>query len=254
MRLAVLTSNQPRHLALVERLAAIDPRLHAVVEATAPTGGIGAASPVLSQYFSRVERAERTCFGVARPLPSGVSVIALRMGDLGSLSRESLAGVLAADRIVVFGSSWIRGWLVEELVARGAINIHMGVSPHYRGSACNFWAVHDGNAHLVGATIHLLSQGLDSGPMLQHVRPRHGGEDSFEFTMKAVAAAHDAMVAMLGASRLPEPVPQDRSLQVRYSRSSDFNEEVAAAHLASDHGPEAIARALAEAPDVALLT
>ena len=253
MRLAVFTSNQPRHLALVERLAAIDPRLHAVVEATAPTGGIGAASPVLSGYFARVDAAERACFGAVRPLPPGASVLALRMGDLNAVPRAALDGALAADRIVVFGSSWIRGWLVGELVSRGAINIHMGVSPYYRGSACNFWAVHDGNAHLVGATIHLLSAGLDSGPMLRHVRPSHEGEDSFGFTMKAVAAAHDAMVAMLGSSAMPEPVPQDRSVEVRYSRSADFTEEVAASHLASDHGPDAIARALASAPRVALL-
>lgn len=253
MRLAVLTSNQPRHLALVERLAEIDPRLHAVIEATAPTGAIGTSSPVLSEYFSRVDAAERGLFGPVRPLPSGASVLALRLGDLGSVPRSALEGVLAADTIVVFGSSWIRGWLVEELVARGAINIHMGLSPHYRGSACNFWAMHDGNAHLVGATIHLLSAGLDSGPMLRHVRPRHDGEDSFGFTMKAVAAAHDAMAALLGSRELPTPVPQDRSLEVRYSRGADFTEQIAAEHLAAGHGPAAIARALASAPDVALL-
>jgi hypothetical protein len=253
VRLAVLTSNQPRHLALVERLAAVDPRLHAVVEATAPTGTIGSSSPVLSEYFARVDAAERACFGAVRHLPAGASVVAVRMGDLGSVPRSALEGMLAADRIVVFGSSWIRGWLVEELVARGAINIHMGISPQYRGSACNFWAVEDGNPHLVGATIHLLSAGLDSGPMLRHVRPRHEGEDSFGFTMKAVAAAHDALIGMLGAASLPDAVPQDRSLEVRYSRSADFTEDVAAAHLAADHGPRAIADALAAAPAVELL-
>jgi len=253
VRLAVLTSNQPRHIALVERLAAVDPRLHAVVEATAPTGTIGASSPALSEYFARVDAAERACFGAMRPLPSGASVVAVRMGDLGAVPRTALEGVLAADRIVVFGSSWIRGWLVEELVARGAINIHMGISPHYRGSACNFWAVEDGNPHLVGATIHMLSAGLDSGPMLRHVRPRHDGEDSFGFTMKAVAVAHDALVAMLGAGALPAPVVQDRSLEVRYSRSADFTEGVAAAHLAAGHGARALADALAAAPAVDLL-
>lgn len=253
MRLAVLTSNQPRHVALVERLAAVDPRLHAVVEATAPTGTIGASSPVLSEYFARVDAAERACFGAMRPLPAGASVFAVRMGDLGAVPRAALEGVLAADHIVVFGSSWIRGWLVEELVARGAINIHMGISPQYRGSACNFWAVEDGNPHLVGATIHMLSAGLDSGPMLRHVRPHHDGEDSFGFTMKAVAAAHDALVAMLGSAALPAPVVQDRSLEVRYSRSADFTEDVAAAHLAADHGARALADALAAAPAVDLL-
>ena len=48
------------------------------------------------------------------------------------------------------------------------LNIHMGISPYYRGTDCNFWALYDNNPHLVGATIHLLSKGLDSGAMLYH--------------------------------------------------------------------------------------
>ena len=44
----------------------------------------------------------------------------------------------------------------------------MGVSPYYRGNDCNFWALYDDNPHLVGATIHMLTKGLDSGPMLYH--------------------------------------------------------------------------------------
>ena len=69
---------------------------------------------------------------------------------------------------MVFGSSYIKGELVDYLVKQKAINIHMGVSPYYRGCDCNFWALYDNNPHLVGATIHLLSKGLDSGPMLYH--------------------------------------------------------------------------------------
>ena len=45
----------------------------------------------------------------------------------------------------------------------------MGISPYYRGTDCNFWALYDGNPHLVGATIHYLSEGLDSGDIAYHV-------------------------------------------------------------------------------------
>ena len=44
----------------------------------------------------------------------------------------------------------------------------MGISPYYRGTDCNFWAMYDNNPHLVGSTIHLLTKGLDSGPILYH--------------------------------------------------------------------------------------
>lgn len=44
----------------------------------------------------------------------------------------------------------------------------MGLSPYYRGTDCNFWALYDKKPQYVGATIHLLSKGIDSGPTLYH--------------------------------------------------------------------------------------
>lgn len=52
------------------------------------------------------------------------------------------------------------------------INLHLGLSPYYRGSGTNFWALHDGKPELVGATIHLATNEVDAGPILAQVRPR----------------------------------------------------------------------------------
>ena len=51
--------------------------------------------------------------------------------------------------------------LINFLIKKKTINIHMGISPYYRGSDCNFWAMYDNNLHLVGGTVHLISKGLD---------------------------------------------------------------------------------------------
>ena len=74
-----------------------------------------------------------------------------------------LQAALSSDIYIVFGASFIKGWLVDFLIKNKAINIHMGLSPYYRGSSCNFWAMYDNNPNYVGATIHYLSKGLDSG-------------------------------------------------------------------------------------------
>ena len=79
-----------------------------------------------------------------------------------------LNSFLKSDMYIVFGSSFIKGELANFLIKKKAINIHMGVSPYYRGTDCNFWALYDNNPHLVGATIHFLSKGLDNGPILYH--------------------------------------------------------------------------------------
>ncbi len=91
-------------------------------------------------------------------------------GDLNKCPTNLLLDFLKSDVYVVFGSSYIKGELIDFLVKQKAINIHAGVSPYYRGTDCNFWAVADRNFHLVGATVHLLSKGVDSGEILFHLQ------------------------------------------------------------------------------------
>jgi len=109
----------------------------------------------------------------------------------------------------------------------------MGTSPYYRGSATNFWALYDNRPQYVGATIHLLTAGLDSGPMLFHTLPPVEPTEPFLLGMRAVRAAHQGLVQALvdGTLQTMLPVPQDRSRQLRYSRNEDFTENVAAEYL-----------------------
>ncbi|HOP16208.1 MAG: methionyl-tRNA formyltransferase [Chromatiaceae bacterium] len=237
MKITVFTSNQARHLALVERLCAISDQCFAVMECNTVYPGrrqdFFNKSPVMERYFGHVIHAEQTLFGDVGFITPEARTMAIRMGDLNLLRQEDLAPCLDADAFVVFGASFIKGWLCDHLVERGAFNIHMGLSPYYRGSSCNFWAMYDDRPHMVGATIHRLSSGLDSGPMLFHALPRYDGGDPFLYTMRAVVVAQDALSARIvdrSIFDLPA-VPQDRSAQMRYSRNAEFTDEVAQAFL-----------------------
>jgi len=224
-KVAVFTSNQPRHIALLQKLADSGFEVRAVVEANGLQHIGVQVSSSRRRYLAQMFAAEAKYFGNSTLTPSGIRTLSIPMGYINSLEPSQLTDVLDCDRIVVFGSDYIKGWLINELVDRKALNIHLGISPYFRGGACNFWALFDGFPNHVGATIHLLSTGLDSGAMLFHALPTFKGESPFEFTMKAVAAAHDCLTLALDTP-LPAPVDQDRSLQIRYSRSTDFNDEV----------------------------
>ena len=96
-------------------------------------------------------------------LPNNVYQLSIKNGDLNFLTKNQMSEALKSDIYIVFGASYIKGWLIEFLEKNNAFNIHMGLSPYYRGSSCNFWALYDNNPNYVGATIHMLSKGLDSG-------------------------------------------------------------------------------------------
>jgi hypothetical protein len=46
------------------------------------------------------------------------------------------------------------------------INIHVGITPRYRGVHGGFWAVYEGHPELAGTTIHLVDPGVDTGAIL----------------------------------------------------------------------------------------
>ena len=148
-------------------------------------------------------------------------------GDLNKCSMNLFSDFLKSDVYIVFGSSYIKGKLVDFLVKQKAINIHAGVSPYYRGTDCNFWALYDDNPHLVGATIHLLSKGLDSGPMLYHSMSNLK-TNPFEYTMSTIKSAFHSIAERIKDSSIfkIKPLAQDKAVEVRYTKKSEFNEKI----------------------------
>jgi hypothetical protein len=230
MRITVFTSNQPRHLSLIRRLSELG-EVAAVMECSTvfpgQTPDFYRKSEVMQRYFAKVQRAEREVFG--DPSPVRCHALPLKMGDLARMDMAKLEPVLDTPVYVVFGSSWIKGPLCEYLISRQAINVHMGIAPQYRGSGCNFWAAYDGNPHLVGGTLHRLTAGLDSGPILSTVEaPNH--YDPFMRGMRAVEAAHERLVELL-TQGYGKGTPQDKGKEIRYTRNADFTDKVAGEFL-----------------------
>jgi hypothetical protein len=238
MKITIFTSNQSRHVALINRLATISDKTFAVIECNTVFPGrvedFYKKSKLMSRYFESVQLAEKRCFGDLSFTASSVSSLILKSGDLNLLTPETLGEALDSDIYIVFGASYIKGWLVDYLIARRAINIHMGLSPYYRGSSCNFWALYDNKPEYVGSTIHLLSKGLDNGPILYHALPQLNEATPFEFTMNSVIAAQISLVDRIANGELfqTEPLVQNLVDQIRYSRNSEFTDDVVASYFA----------------------
>jgi len=47
----------------------------------------------------------------------------------------------------------------------GTLNLHLGKVPEFRGAPPGFWELYTG-AHAVGATVHVVDEGLDTGPVV----------------------------------------------------------------------------------------
>ena len=148
-------------------------------------------------------------------------------GNLNTTSFKSLSNYLKSDVYIVFGSSYIKGELADFLIYKKTINIHAGVSPYYRGTDCNFWALYDENPHLVGTTIHLLSKGLDNGPVLYHAMSNIK-TNPHEYTMSTIKSAFHSVVERIkdGSIFKIKPASHDKNKEIRYSKRNEFNENI----------------------------
>ncbi|MBI1282356.1 MAG: formyl transferase [Anaerolineaceae bacterium] len=74
------------------------------------------------------------------------------------------------------------------------INIHVGITPRYRGVHGGFWAVYEGRLDLAGTTIHRVDPGVDTGAIIAQVPITVEPNDTYRtLPVKQYLAALDAM-------------------------------------------------------------
>ena len=225
MKITLFTSDKTRHNYLIKLLSQVCKTLFVVQEKsknlskTIPDNYI--QSKITNDYFKKVNIAQKKIFGEKHNVGNlkNTKILNIQSGSLSKISINKIDDFLKSDVYVVFGSSYIKNELVDFLIKKKAINIHMGISPYYRGTDCNFWALFDGNVHLVGSTIHLLSKGLDSGPVLFHAVSNFK-TNTFEYTMSTVKSAFISISEKINDKTIfnINPIAQDNLKEIRYSK------------------------------------
>ena len=75
------------------------------------------------------------------------------------------------DLVVAYGCSLIREPLLSAFKGR-FLNVHLGLSPYYRGSGTNFWPLVNKEPAYLGATFMHIDAGIDTGEIIHQIRAR----------------------------------------------------------------------------------
>ena len=75
------------------------------------------------------------------------------------------------DYIIVYGSSIIKGEIISKFKNK-IINIHLGLSPYYRGIGTNFFPFINFAPEYAGVTFMFLDEGIDTGKIIHQDRAR----------------------------------------------------------------------------------
>jgi hypothetical protein len=167
---------------------------------------------VIGEHFAARDASEQQWFGVEATLRIAPGALARRVAPGGCNQPDVVAEMRGTrpDVVLVFGTGILKAELIDSFAGR-IINLHLGLSPYYRGAGTNFWPLVNREPEYVGATIHYLDAGIDTGPMLAHVRPNVQVEDGpHDLGNRTIVAAADRLAdaALAHHAGRVRPVPQ----------------------------------------------
>ena len=226
-RIVLLTGSERRHryaaTAVAERTA--------VVGIVTEEGGLLAlgtsSSPedreTIRQHLAERDAVEARMLGRSSAWPP-TARLQLPLGGVNQPEGIAWVRKRRPEVVVLFGASVIQEPLLQLFGGR-IVNVHLGLSPYYRGSGTNFWPLVERKPECVGATIHLAVAQVDGGPILGQIRPKTDAHDrAHDVGTKAIVAAFRVLPIVLRRyldGGLP-PVRQDLT-DGRVFRSGAFN-------------------------------
>lgn len=185
-------------------------------------------------------------------------VLHIQPGELNTVATLRFLEAHGVEAVLVFGTNLIKPPLLDRFAGR-IINLHLGLSPYYRGTATNFYPLLNDEPEHIGATIHLIDAGIDSGPIVHHARPDIvAGDGPHTIGCKAILAGLEKLrqaAEELAEGRL-HAVPQWSVPNPRVYRRKDFHPRHVVElyeKLADGLIERYVARAEAVAPKVKLI-
>jgi methionyl-tRNA formyltransferase len=141
------------------------------------------------------------------------------------------------DLIFVYGASIIRKPLLELLPYGKIINLHLGVSPYYRGSGTNFWPFVNLELEFVGSTLLNIDAGVDTGDIIAHVRPEFKADDTVHSAgCKVIQDSAEALKVLMSRAKNGQTIKAVKQWETnpsRYYRKKDFGVEALKTYYAN---------------------
>ncbi|MFH1894731.1 MAG: formyl transferase [Patescibacteria group bacterium] len=205
MRLAILTSNQLRHKYFANRLIekfnvvgifseekSFDPNNKETIKEKIKNQK---EKTLWRWHFNLRDAAEKFYFVNDTEFKiNSRLIINIPKGEINNEAYVKKIKKVRPDIIVVFGTGLLREKIID-ICPKKIINMHLGLSPYYRGSATNFWPLHDDKPEYVGVTIHFLDKGIDSGDIIHQGRPEiKVGDNQHSIGCKTIIVGTQLMI------------------------------------------------------------
>ena len=151
------------------------------------------------QHFSKRDKIEKLYYKdkSIKLYDSYCDVLKTTPSTLNSNTVRNFIQEKSPDVCFIFGTNLIKENLTEVMPSL-SINLHLGLSPWYRGSATLFWPFYNLQPQFVGSTFHKIVNEPDAGDILHQTTPMlKKGETMHEVCANTVVESAKDVIKLL---------------------------------------------------------
>jgi hypothetical protein len=222
VKIAILTGSELRH-SFVRKYLALSPGIDVAVSICEDNGQSLQARILMHaepgdlrlDHLEERRQSEEDLFGAfVRLAPDRSSPMTIPKGAINDDSVIESIVSAAPALVVAYGPSLIRGPLLSKFATR-FLNVHLGLSPYYRGSGTNYWPLVNGQPEYVGATFMHMDEGIDTGQIIHQLRARIYPGDTPHLIgnrlISDMALAYAEIIANFDKLQTMPPLPKVRA-------------------------------------------
>ncbi len=225
-KIVILTGDQLRHT-YVRKILALSDGID-VLKSFCETKPLPPIDSVQQdEHLSARDNCEKDFFdGAVRFSSDQSNPVFIDFGDINQPQYVEDIIALAPDLIVAYGCSIIKGSLLDHFRNR-LLNVHLGLSPYYRGTGTNFWPLVNNEPEYAGATFMYMDIGVDTGSIIHQTRARiYKGDGPHQIGNRIIRDIPFVYARIIqNFDKLQPVVPLKGSQKEKFYRRSDFSEE-----------------------------
>lgn len=129
------------------------------------------------------------------------------------------------DLIISYGCSIIKRPIITKFKKK-FINIHLGLSPYYKGSATNFWPLVNNEPQFLGVSFLKIDKGIDTGPIIHQIRPDLNTDDNVhDIGNKLIIKTVKVLEKLISKFKKFKGKKQKKIKTEKIFKKKDFNEK-----------------------------
>lgn len=170
------------------------------------------------KHFTTRSKKEKMLYGDLdyRDVYKGKNFIVCSPKNLNSKKTYNIIKKFKPDLSFIFGVDIIKDPILR-FIKKKNINLHLGLSPWYKGSATLFWPFYFLQPHYAGATFHRITENFDEGPILhQTLSKLRVGQGIHDVANNVIISSKKDLIKIL--KKFEKNIKFNFKLQKKYGR------------------------------------